>query len=66
MVSRQALFSDFRYDNSSLVKEKKTVKRWWREYCSYTHVLGPKLFFVTGLVIFVSAVARLVCPDLLG
>ena len=29
-------------------------------------VLGPKLFFVTGLVIFVTAVARLVCPDLLG
>ena len=29
-------------------------------------VLGPKLFFVTGLVIFVAAVARLVCPDLLG
>ena len=30
------------------------------------HVLGPKLFFVTGLVIFVTPVARLVCPDLLG
>ena len=29
-------------------------------------VLGPKLIFVTGLVIFVTAVARLVCPDLLG
>ena len=29
-------------------------------------VLGPKLFFVTGLVIFVTAVARLDCPDLLG
>ena len=29
-------------------------------------LLGPKLFFVTGLVIFVTAVARLVCPDLLG
>ena len=29
-------------------------------------VLGPKLFFVTGLVIFATAVARLVCPDLLG
>ena len=29
-------------------------------------VLGPKLFFVTGLVIFAIAVARLVCPDLLG
>ena len=29
-------------------------------------ILGPKLFFVTGLVIFVTAVARLVCPDLLG
>ena len=30
------------------------------------HILGPKLFFVTGLVIFVTAAARLVCPDLLG
>ena len=30
------------------------------------YVLGPKLFFVTGLVIFVTAVARLVCLDLLG
>ena len=30
------------------------------------HLLGPKLFFVTGLVIFITAVARLVCPDLLG
>ena len=29
-------------------------------------VLGPKLFFVTGLVIYVTAAARLVCPDLLG
>ena len=29
-------------------------------------VLGPKLLFVTGLAIFVTAVARLVCPDLLG
>ena len=29
-------------------------------------ILGPKLFFVTGLVIFATAVARLVCPDLLG
>ena len=29
-------------------------------------VLGPKLFFVTGFVIFVTAVARLVCPGLLG
>ena len=29
-------------------------------------VLGPKIFFVTGLVIFATAVARLVCPDLLG
>ena len=28
-------------------------------------LLGPKLFFVTGLVIFVTAVARLVCPDLI-
>ena len=31
-----------------------------------SHLLGPKLFFVTGLVIFVTAVARLVCPDMLG
>ena len=30
------------------------------------NLLGPKLFFPTGLVIFVTAVARLVCPDLLG
>ena len=30
------------------------------------YVLGPKLFFVTGLVIFVTAEARLVCPNLLG
>ena len=29
-------------------------------------LLGPNLFFVTGLVIFATAVARLVCPDLLG
>ena len=29
-------------------------------------ILGPKLIFVTGLVTFVTAVARLVCPDLLG
>ena len=29
-------------------------------------LLGPKLFFVTGLVTFVTAVARLVCPDLIG
>ena len=29
-------------------------------------VLGLKLFFVTGFGIFVTAVARLVCPDLLG
>ena len=29
-------------------------------------VLGLKLFFVTGLVIFIAAVARLDCPDLLG
>ena len=30
------------------------------------NVLGLKLFFVTGLVIFATAVARLVCLDLLG
>ena len=35
-------------------------------HCAVTHVLGPKLFFVAGLVIFVTAVARLVCPDRLG
>ena len=29
-------------------------------------LLGPKLIFVTGFVKFVGAVARLVCPDLLG
>ena len=29
-------------------------------------ILGPKLIFVTGLVMFVPAAARLVCPDLLG
>ena len=29
-------------------------------------VLGPKIIFVTSLVIYVSAVARLVFPDLLG
>ena len=29
-------------------------------------LLDPKLFFVTCLVIFVTAVARPVCPDLLG
>ena len=29
-------------------------------------ILGPKIFFVTGLVIFATALARLVCPDLLG
>ena len=33
---------------------------------SRRNALGPKLFFVTGLVIFVIAVAILVCPDLLG
>ena len=31
---------------------------------SFEDVLGPKLFFVIGLVIFVTAVARLVCLDL--
>ena len=30
------------------------------------YVLGPKIFFVTGLVMFVTAIARLVCLDLLG
>ena len=29
-------------------------------------ILGPKLIFVIGSVKFVTAVARLVCPDLLG
>ena len=29
-------------------------------------VLGPELICVTGLVKLVTAVARLVCPDLLG
>ena len=29
-------------------------------------LLGPKLIFVTGLVKIATAVARLVCPDLLG
>ena len=29
-------------------------------------MVGSKLFFVTGLVIFITAVARLDCPDLLG
>ena len=30
------------------------------------HILGPELIFVTGLVKCVTAVARLVCLDLLG
>ena len=29
-------------------------------------LLGPELIFVTGVVTFVNAVARLICPDLLG
>ena len=33
---------------------------------SHHAVLGPKLIFVTDWVKFVTAVARLVCPDLLG
>ena len=33
---------------------------------TYLMLLGPKLIFVAGLVILVTAVARLVCPDLLG
>ena len=37
---------------------------------AYSHIqvdiLGPKLILVRGLVKFVPAVARLVCPDLLG
>ena len=37
-----------------------------REYSTSKSILGPKLFFVTGLVLFVTAEARLVCPDLLG
>ena len=36
------------------------------EYRTKLLILGPKLIFVTGLVTFVTAVARLVCPDLLG
>ena len=28
--------------------------------------VGPRLIFVTGLVKFVTIVATLVCPDLLG
>ena len=32
---------------------------------THDYILGPKLIFVTGLVKFVTAVARLVCPDLL-
>ena len=32
----------------------------------FAKVLGPELIFPTGLVKFVTAVARLVCPDLLG
>ena len=44
-------------------------KKGWRDenpVAVRSTVLGPKLIFVTGLVIFVTAVARLVCPDLLG
>ena len=33
---------------------------------SIEEILGLKLFFVTGLVIFATAVARLVCLDVLG
>ena len=29
-------------------------------------LLGPELIFVTGVVTFVNAVARLICSDLLG
>ena len=43
----------------NLINVEKTKK-------ATTKVLGPKLFFVTDLVQFVTAVARLVCPDLLG
>ena len=38
---------------------RTTVQRW-------LYPPGLKLFFVTGLVIFVTAVVRLVCPELLG
>ena len=36
----------------------------WSRDGSRRNALGPKLFFVTDLVIFVIAVAILVCPDL--
>ena len=31
----------------------------------FTESTGPEIFFVTGLMNFVTAIARLVCPDLL-
>ena len=51
------------------VEERINVKRKGDQpmaHRSIEEILGPKLFFVTGLVIFGTAVTRLVCPDLLG
>ena len=48
-----------------LISEKAKVGT-FKMSISSEGVLGPKLFFVTGLVMFATAVARLVCPDLLG
>ena len=48
------------YSVDALGKKVKVLK------VNFGYVLGPKLFFVTGLVIFTTAVARLVCLDLLG
>ena len=48
-------------DNGSFVLQRNNDEASWE-----ATVLGLKLFFVTGLVIFATAVARLLCPDLLG
>ena len=46
---------------NSLARRQNTLPQ-----CRGCCLLGPKLFFVTGLVILTTAVARIVCLDLLG
>ena len=48
------------------VSETERDKTFYNYEEPEVHVLGPELIFVIGLVKFVIAVARLVCPDLLG
>ena len=68
LCARRVLFAVDPTHATDAEREEEEKEGGWSVRVESTRSLlqGPKLFYVTGSVIFATAVARLVCPYLLG